>query len=78
MSTLPCFAFAERPQQWRHSSFGNYYVHELATKETRPLIPPSHPPVTAYATWSPTGESIAFVAENDLYVVPTPLYVYPP
>ena len=61
-------------QQWRHSSFGNYYVHELATKETRPLIPPSSPPVTAYATWSPTGESIAFVAENDLYVVPSPLY----
>ncbi|KAM5541328.1 hypothetical protein V8D89_004882 [Ganoderma adspersum] len=59
-------------KQWRHSSFGNYYIHELATKETRPLIPPSHPPVTAYATWSPTGESIAFVAENDLYVVPSP------
>ncbi|KAJ3001489.1 hypothetical protein NUW54_g6389 [Trametes sanguinea] len=58
--------------QWRHSSFGNYYVHEFATKRTWPLTPPTHPPITAYATWSPTGESIAYVTENDLYVVPTP------
>ena len=52
-------------------------MHELATKQTRPLIPPSTPPVTAYAAWSPTGESIAFVAENDLYVLPSPSYALP-
>ncbi|RPD57299.1 dipeptidyl aminopeptidase [Lentinus tigrinus ALCF2SS1-7] len=63
---------ANYKKQWRHSSFGNYYVHEFATKETRPLLPPSNPAVTSYAAWSPTGESIAFVAENDLYVVPSP------
>ncbi|KAI9067913.1 dipeptidyl aminopeptidase [Trametes sanguinea] len=63
---------ADHKKQWRHSSFGNYYVHEFATKRTWPLIPPTHPPITAYATWSPTGESIAYVTENDLYVVPTP------
>ena len=60
-------------QQWRHSSFGNYYVHEFATKETRPLLSPTNPGVTSYAAWAPTGQSIAFVAENDLFVVPSPL-----
>jgi dipeptidyl aminopeptidase B len=63
-------------QQWRHSSFGNYYVHDLETKETHPILPPSNPPLTAYATWSPTGESIAFVQENDLYLLLTAAYVF--
>lgn len=58
-------------QQWRHSSFGNYYVHSLDTKATYPLLPPTNPPVTAYATWSPTGDSIAFVASNDIYILPS-------
>lgn len=34
------------------------------------MIEPSQPPITAYATWSPTGEAIAFVHGNDLYVLP--------
>ncbi|KAF8141399.1 dipeptidyl aminopeptidase [Boletus edulis] len=63
---------ANHHKQWRHSSFGNYYVHTLETKVTFPLLPPTNPPVTAYATWSPTGESIAFVAANDLYILPSP------
>ncbi|KAI6130211.1 dipeptidyl aminopeptidase [Pisolithus thermaeus] len=63
---------ADKIKQWRHSSFGNYYVHDLETKATNPLLPPTDPPVTAYATWAPTGQSIAFVASNDLYVLPSP------
>ncbi|KAH9991150.1 dipeptidyl peptidase IV N-terminal region-domain-containing protein [Russula vinacea] len=35
--------------------------------------PPSHPPIVAYATWSPTGERIAYVMNNDLYAVSSPL-----
>ncbi|KAG1771459.1 dipeptidyl aminopeptidase [Suillus occidentalis] len=63
---------ADYLKQWRHSSFGNYYVHNLNTKVTFPLVPPTYPPVTAYATWSPTGQSIAFVSANDIYVLPSP------
>lgn len=59
-------------KQWRWSSFGNYYVHNIASKKTRPIIKTIEPAVTAYATWSPTGESIAFVHENDLYYLPSP------
>ncbi|KAI0071164.1 dipeptidyl aminopeptidase [Panus rudis PR-1116 ss-1] len=63
---------ANRKKQWRWSSFGNYYIHNLTSHETYPLIPPTDPPTTAIAKWSPTGESIAFVSSSDLYVLPTP------
>lgn len=45
-------------------------MHNIAARTTRPLIAPSTPPRTAYAAWSPTGEAIAFVHANDLYVLP--------
>jgi dipeptidyl aminopeptidase len=63
---------ADMKKQWRHSSFGNYYIHDIESKRTHPLIPPTDPPTTAYATWSPTGQSIAYVSNNDLYVLPVP------
>jgi dipeptidyl aminopeptidase len=66
--------FSRRFQQWRHSSFGNYYVHNLKTKSTHPISPPTYPPTISYATWSPTGETIVFVRENDIYLLPSPEY----
>ena len=57
-------------KQWRHSSFGNYYIHDIAAKTTISLVEPSSPPRTSYAEWSPTGEAIAFVHSNDLYIRP--------
>ncbi|KAH9055740.1 dipeptidyl aminopeptidase [Lactarius vividus] len=62
---------ADHRKQWRWSSFGNYWIFNLETKETYPLVPPSNPPTVAYATWSPTGQRIAYVMNNDLYVVPS-------
>ncbi|KXN86209.1 putative dipeptidyl-aminopeptidase B [Leucoagaricus sp. SymC.cos] len=61
---------ADPKKQWRWSSFGNYYVHDIQGKTTHPIIPPTDPSKTAYATWSPTGNAIAYVTENDLYVIP--------
>ncbi|KAH0583152.1 hypothetical protein H2248_011035 [Termitomyces sp. 'cryptogamus'] len=63
---------ADYRKQWRWSRFGNYYVHDIAEKITHPIIPPTHPSNTAYATWAPEGHSIAYVTENDLYVLATP------
>ena len=58
-------------KQWRWSSHGNFYVHNIAAKTTHPIVPPTNPATTAYATWSPTGHAIAFVTNNDLYVLPS-------
>ncbi|KAG8917493.1 hypothetical protein FRC00_013547, partial [Tulasnella sp. 408] len=58
-------------KQWRHSSFGNYYIYGIESKKTVALMPPTNPPTVAYATWSPTGEAIAYVAANDLYILPS-------
>ncbi|RDB18477.1 putative dipeptidyl-aminopeptidase B [Hypsizygus marmoreus] len=59
-------------KQWRWSTFGNYYVHNIEEKSTHPIIPPTDPSRTAYATWSPNGQSIAYVTDNDLYILTSP------
>ncbi|KAF7303130.1 hypothetical protein MKEN_01276700 [Mycena kentingensis (nom. inval.)] len=63
---------SDHKKLWRWSSYGNYYIHEISTKKTTPLVPPTHPPAVSYATWSPTGEAIAYVTGNDLYLLPSP------
>ncbi|KAI3616486.1 putative dipeptidyl aminopeptidase [Moniliophthora roreri] len=61
--------------QWRHSSFGNYYIHSLTTHTTHPITPPTHPPTTSYASWSPSSQaaSLVFIQSNDLYYLPSAL-----
>ncbi|CAE6526034.1 unnamed protein product [Rhizoctonia solani] len=59
-------------KQYRHSSFGNFYIHRLSDGHTFPLIPPSNPPRVVHAAWSPTGRNIAWVMANDIYVVKEP------
>ncbi|CAE6405098.1 unnamed protein product [Rhizoctonia solani] len=59
-------------KQYRHSSFGNFYLHRLSDGRTFPLIPPSNPPRVVHAAWSPTGRSIAWVMANDIYVIQEP------
>ncbi|XP_006461711.1 hypothetical protein AGABI2DRAFT_185824 [Agaricus bisporus var. bisporus H97] len=61
---------ADGIKQWRHSNFGNYYVHDIQAKTTYPIIPPTNPSKTAYAAWSPTGSAIAYVIDNDVYILP--------
>ncbi|KZT20995.1 hypothetical protein NEOLEDRAFT_1074339 [Neolentinus lepideus HHB14362 ss-1] len=58
-------------KQWRHSSLGNYYIHSIRDGATVPLRLPSNPPVTSYATFSPSGLSIAYVSSNDIYIIPS-------
>ncbi|OCF39775.1 dipeptidyl aminopeptidase [Kwoniella heveanensis CBS 569] len=56
-------------KQWRHSSFGNYWVHRRSDSVTFPVIPPSTHPTTTLCKWSPVGHALAFVNKNDLYVI---------
>lgn len=61
---------ANSRKQWRHSSHANRFVHRLKDHSTFALQEPHDYPIMAYAKWSPVGHSVAFVSENDLYVVP--------
>ncbi|KIR27438.1 dipeptidyl aminopeptidase [Cryptococcus deuterogattii LA55] len=56
-------------KQWRHSSFGNYWIHRRHDSFTFPLVPPTSPPTVAKCTWSPVGHALAFVSKNDVYIV---------
>ncbi|KAF8240208.1 hypothetical protein L208DRAFT_1420424 [Tricholoma matsutake] len=60
---------ADYRKQWRWSSFGTYYVHNIAEKSTHPIGPATSRSRTAYATWAPIGDAIAYVTDNDLYVL---------
>lgn len=55
--------------QWRHSSFGNYWIHRRSDRSTFPIITPVNNPTLKLVTWAPVGHSLAFVDKNDLYVV---------
>ena len=72
MFTLSCV----RKKQWRYSNFGNYYIHNIETQATYPLAPPTNPPTISHAVWSPTGDAIAYVQSNDLYIRPSLEYVF--
>ncbi|WWD21310.1 hypothetical protein CI109_105794 [Kwoniella shandongensis] len=57
-------------KQWRHSSFGNYWIYRRSDSVTFPIVAPTHPPTITHCTWSPVGHGLAFVDKNDLYVIP--------
>lgn len=54
-------------KQYRHSYFANYFVLDVLSGELRPLVEDQAGDIQ-YAEWSPTGDRIAFVRGNDLYV----------
>ncbi|KAK9720279.1 Dipeptidyl peptidase 4 [Basidiobolus ranarum] len=51
---------------WRYSYTASYFVLELKTGFITPLTHPNYN--INFATWSPTGHSIAFVKNNNVYV----------
>ncbi|GJN88898.1 hypothetical protein Rhopal_001869-T1 [Rhodotorula paludigena] len=54
---------------WRHSTLANFHLHTLSSSTTIPLLPPSSPPQTSLAVFSPTTHHLAYVHANDLYVL---------
>ena len=51
---------------YRRSSKADFYVYDLSTKQLRPL---SKGGKQQYATFSPDGKRVAFVRDNNLFVV---------
>ncbi|KAL4994647.1 putative dipeptidyl peptidase 4 [Aspergillus recurvatus] len=53
-------------KQYRHSFFADYYIQDVETLETVPLVEDMAGDIQ-YAVWSPSGDSIAFVRGNNLW-----------
>lgn len=51
-------------KHWRHSTFAQFWIHNIQSNQTVPLVNDT----LSFANFSPTGDSIAYVYENDLYV----------
>ena len=58
-------------KQWRHSSHANYFIHRLSDHVTFPVSPPQSPPIIAKCLWAPVSHGLAYVMNNDLYVIPS-------
>ncbi|KAL4916759.1 putative dipeptidyl peptidase 4 [Aspergillus aurantiobrunneus] len=54
-------------KQYRHSFFADYYIQDVETFESVPLAEDQAGDIQ-YAEWSPTGNSIAFVRGNNLFI----------
>ncbi|GAA5989679.1 hypothetical protein JCM5350_001661 [Sporobolomyces pararoseus] len=59
-------------KQWRHSTYANFWIHNISSSTTRRLRSPSYPPRTSFASFSPKNHHIAYVHANDLYVLQNP------
>ncbi len=55
-------------KHWRHSSTAKYWVYDINTKDISPVFTDNEDEPLSIATWSPTGDSIAFVYKNNLYI----------
>lgn len=53
-------------KQYRHSFFADYYIQNVETFESAPLVKGQVGDIQ-YAEWSPDGKSIAFVRGNNLF-----------
>ncbi|KAF2456074.1 dipeptidyl peptidase IV N-terminal region-domain-containing protein [Lineolata rhizophorae] len=54
-------------QQYRHSYWANYEILDVESGEVVPLVEDQHTDIQ-YAAWSPVGDVIAFVRDNDMYL----------
>lgn len=50
---------------YRHSTKANHYVYTIANRDVKPV---SESGKQQYATFSPTGTSVAFVRDNNIYL----------
>lgn len=53
---------------WRQNTRGDYWILDHASHELRQLGGDAPPSTLMFATISPTGEKVAYVRNNDLYV----------
>ncbi|KAL2860972.1 prolyl dipeptidyl peptidase DppIV [Aspergillus lucknowensis] len=54
-------------KQYRHSFFADYYIQDVETLDSAALVADQSGDIQ-YAEWSPSGDAIAFVRGNNLFV----------
>ncbi|EAL89855.1 prolyl dipeptidyl peptidase DppIV [Aspergillus fumigatus Af293] len=54
-------------KQYRHSYFADYFIQDVQSMKLRPLAPDQSGDIQ-YAQWTPTGDAIAFVRDNNVFV----------
>lgn len=59
---------SDRKKNYRHSSFGNYWLLDVESKTVEPLLKGKDDARIAVASWAPNGKSVAFVYDNNVYV----------
>src|SRR5687768_15082254 len=60
--------FTASEKVWRENSRGDYWVLDLATGTLRKLGGDAPPSTLMFAKFSPDGQRVAYVRQNDLYV----------
>ncbi|CAH0402967.1 unnamed protein product [Chilo suppressalis] len=58
---------------WRHARLARYHVYDIINRNKIPISPVEDDrsaPLLQYAEWSPTGSSLVFVHDNDIYYKP--------
>ncbi|CAN6635014.1 dipeptidyl aminopeptidase A [Trichomonascus vanleenenianus] len=55
-------------KNWRHSTFAKYFIKDLNSGTIEPVFLENSGAEIALAEWSPRGDRIAFIHENNLYL----------
>lgn len=58
----------DRVKNWRHSSFGLFWILDVGSGAVEPVYTDKPAQLLSLAEWSPRGDRIAFVAENNMYL----------
>ncbi|KAL2886135.1 putative dipeptidyl-aminopeptidase B [Ceratocystis lukuohia] len=55
-------------RNWRRSFSAVYWILDVESQSVQPLIPGEPSPMVQLASWSPTGDAIAFTRDNNIYI----------
>ncbi|PUU76384.1 putative dipeptidyl-aminopeptidase B [Tuber borchii] len=55
-------------KRWRHSYNARYWIYDVEKATTEPLVPSEPEAKLSLAAWSPKGDAIAFVKDNNVFI----------
>jgi dipeptidyl aminopeptidase len=55
-------------RNWRHSQTANYWIFDVRTQTADPLVPGKPDARVQFAQWSPTGDTVVYTMDNDIYL----------